>query len=54
MADDDKGRCKSGTMELAALRRADAEQKKVEELAKWRELVREIFEWWKAIFKSKE
>lgn len=48
--DKDKGKWKPGTMELATLRRADAEQRKAEESAEWRKLAREFFDWLKTIF----
>lgn len=54
MSDTENGKWKAGTMELATLRRADAERLKAQEIGKTRELIREIFEWLKARFKTKE
>jgi hypothetical protein len=53
VSEPEKDKWKPGTMELATLRRADAERKKAEEIGKFRELIREIFEWIKS-FKTKE
>lgn len=41
-------------MELATLRRADAEQQKAVESAEWRKFAREIFEWLKGHCTNKE
>ena len=51
MPDDDNKRPKPGSMEQAMFRRADAEQAKVNEWAKWRELFERIFAW---LIKTKE
>jgi len=38
-------KCKSGSLEHATFRRADAEIRKVEEAAKWRELLEKFLNW---------
>lgn len=46
----DKGKWKSGTMELATLKRADAELEKAKVSAGWLTFAREVFDWIKNKF----
>lgn len=54
MAEPEREKWKPGTMELATLRRADAEKLKSEESSEWRKFAREVFDWLKTLFKPKE
>jgi hypothetical protein len=46
----DKGKWKPGTMELATLKRADAELEKAKVSAGWLTFAHEVFEWVKKKF----
>lgn len=54
MGEPEKGKWKTGSMELATLKRADAENRKAEESAEWRAFAREVFIWLKSRFTTKE
>lgn len=48
--DQDKGKWKPGTMELATLKRADAELEKAKVSAGWLDFAKEVFDWIKDKF----